>query len=103
MMGARSERQWLVRGGPDVGARSLISLLAAASAVAAGAVVTGHPSAFGIPGLPPTAIVAGAVFVAALPLMLYNWRTAAAVFLAWLLIEDLFRKLAGNDLSFYFA
>jgi hypothetical protein len=103
MMGARSERQRLVRSDPHVGTRSLISLLAAASAVAAGAVVTGHPSAFGIPSLPPTAIVAGAVFVAALPLMLYNWRAAAAVFLAWLLIEDLFRKLAGNDLSFYFA
>jgi hypothetical protein len=77
---------------------ALMSIAVLAGAFVAGAVPL--PETF---HLPPATILMIAVFIAALPLLLQNWRTAALVFLAWLMVEDLFRKLAGNDLTIYFV
>jgi hypothetical protein len=53
--------------------------------------------------LPPAAFVAVVLLVAALPILLRNWRVGLLVFLAWLVVEDLVRKFAGNDLTVYFV
>jgi hypothetical protein len=71
--------------------------------VLAGAIVTGGVPLLAPSGIPALGALSAAILIAASPILLLNWRAAAVVFLAWLLIEDLFRKLAGNDLSIYFA
>lgn len=53
--------------------------------------------------LPPAAFLAVVLLAAALPILLRNWRVALLAFLGWLVIEDLVRKLAGNDLTVYFV
>jgi hypothetical protein len=83
---------------------TVVSAIAAASiAVVAGALAAGAVPLPETLRLSSVALLLGAIFIAALPLLLHNWRAAALVFIAWLLVEDLFRKLAGNDLTIYFA
>jgi hypothetical protein len=53
--------------------------------------------------LSPAAAVLILAFIIAVPYLLKNWRVMLGVFLVWLVLEDLFRKLAGNDLWIYFA
>lgn len=53
--------------------------------------------------LPPAALAAVAMFVAAAPLLITRWRWAFIVFFIWLGIEDLIRKFAGNAIAVYFV
>ncbi len=87
--------------------RKLISTVAGTIAALGVAVLAGALAADAVPipgisRLSPALVVIGVFFVATLPMLLRSWRAAAIVFFAWLIVEDLFRKLAGNDLAFYF-
>ena len=71
------------------------------ASVIAGGMIT---QAFPIPlvgSLPPAALVAAIVILAASPLLLTQWRLTFFVFLGWIFIEDLIRKFAGNNLTVY--
>jgi hypothetical protein len=97
---------WPVSRGPRAGlmaARVMTAIAATSVVVAAGALTAGAVPMPSTTSLSPATLLLGAVFIAACPLLLHNWRAAAFVFLGWLLVEDLFRKLAGNDLAIYFV
>jgi phosphatidylinositol alpha-1,6-mannosyltransferase len=71
------------------------------AAVIATLIATQHlPHALGLPW--PAAMAVLALLVAT-PLLLRHWMLALVVFLAWLMVEDLIRKLAGNDIRVYFV
>jgi hypothetical protein len=53
--------------------------------------------------LPAGAVVGIGVAAAVLPLALRRFQVAVGLFFAWLVVEDLVRKLAGNDLRVYFV
>ena len=53
--------------------------------------------------LPPVALFAGVLILAALPLLVGRWVLTLGIFLVWLVVEDLVRKLAGNNLAVYFV
>jgi hypothetical protein len=74
--------------------------------VAAGAVGLLVSGGLPIPAalrLPPVALMVVALMILSLPVLLRRWRLSLGVFLAWLAVEDLVRKLAGNDLHVYFV
>ncbi|MBA3654972.1 MAG: hypothetical protein H0W70_12360 [Actinobacteria bacterium] len=76
----------------------LITGLVLASA-AAGVVATGSV----ISGLPVALALAVAGFLALVPVAFGRWIALTALLLGWLMLEDLFRKLAGNDVRLYFV
>ncbi len=53
--------------------------------------------------LPPVALFAAVLILAALPLLVGRWMLTLGIFLVWLIVEDLVRKLAGNNLAVYFV
>ncbi len=53
--------------------------------------------------LPPVALFAAVLIVAALPLLIGRWTLTLGILLVWLVVEDLVRKLAGNNLAVYFV
>ena len=53
--------------------------------------------------LPPVALFAAVLILAALPLLVGRWVLTLGIFLVWLVVEDLVRKLAGNNLAVYFV
>jgi hypothetical protein len=53
--------------------------------------------------LSPAAAVLILAFIMAVPFLLKNWRITLGILLVWLVVEDLFRKFAGNDLRIYLA
>jgi len=55
------------------------------------------------PELPPVALLVAVGVVAALPFFIERWKLTLAVLLIWLVLEDLVRKLAGNNLTVYFV
>jgi hypothetical protein len=73
------------------------------AAVLIGGVVSGWIAVPGPLSLSPFAVVLTLAFLAAVPYLLRNWRATLGVLLVWLVIEDLFRKFAGNDLRVYLA
>jgi len=77
--------------------------MAALSAVLVGGIVTGAIQPPAPLSLSPTAAILALLFLISVPYLLRNWRVGVGVFLVWLVCEDLFRKLAGNDLRIYFA
>ena len=56
-----------------------------------------------LPHLPASALLAVLILTSVIPILLVRWRRALAVFLGWLVVEDLVRKLAGNNLAVYFV
>jgi hypothetical protein len=66
------------------------------------AFITGAIEVPGFSSLPAGAFVGLVLLLVALPLLTRRWDAALAVFLGWLVIEDLVRKLAGNDIRVYF-
>jgi hypothetical protein len=52
--------------------------------------------------LPRTALLALVLLTVMLPILLKSWRISLMAFFAWLVLEDLVRKLAGNDIAIYF-
>lgn len=53
--------------------------------------------------LPAAALIALVALLAAVPAALRRWPLAVIAFFGWLVVEDLVRKLAGNDLRVYFV
>jgi hypothetical protein len=53
--------------------------------------------------LPPVALFAAVLVLAALPFLVGRWMLTLGIFLVWLVVEDLVRKLAGNNLAVYFV
>jgi phosphatidyl-myo-inositol dimannoside synthase len=79
---------------------AMIGLAAAAAVIGALAVRHRLPHALDLP-LP--ALVAVLLLLVAVPVLLRRWMLALVCLLAWLMVEDLVRKLAGNDLRVYFV
>ena len=53
--------------------------------------------------LPPVALFAAILILAALPVLVGRWMLTLGILLVWLVVEDLVRKLAGNNLAVYFV
>lgn len=93
-------------------ASTLASLVALAAALALG-VVAGQGSGLlpaplssglgALAGLPAAVLIALLALAAALPTVLTRWPLAVGAFFGWLVVEDLVRKLAGNDLRVFFV
>jgi hypothetical protein len=71
--------------------------------ILSGALVSGAVSLPQPFRLPPVSIVFGLAYVLSIPFLLRNWRASLGLLLVWLVLEDLLRKFAGNDLRIYFA
>jgi hypothetical protein len=57
-----------------------------------------------VPGAVVLPLVAGGLLLlAATSTLLRSWHLALGVFLIWLVVEDLVRKLSGNDIRIYFV
>jgi hypothetical protein len=72
-------------------------------AVVAGGLVT---ATIAIPSplrISPLAVIGVLVFALSIPFLLRHWTFAVGVLVVWLVLEDLFRKLAGNDIRLYFV
>ena len=78
----------------------LFGALAFAS-LALGALITGRLNLPFISSLPPFALVAVILLLAATPLLIAQWHITFVVFIGWFVFEDLVRKLAGNNLAVY--
>jgi hypothetical protein len=85
-----------------VTARIVSSLMVACLCVAVGALIVGELVRVEDLGLPLPLLVVGLVLIPATPILLRNWRFTLLGFFVWLMVEDLFRKLAGNSLATYF-
>lgn len=82
------------------GSAALLGLLASGRTAA----LPGASATLGlVASLPPAALIAGFGAVALAPALTRHWETATGVLFAWLVVEDLVRKLAGNDLRVYFV
>ena len=68
-----------------------------------GALVSGAVPLPGPLSFAPLALVTVLAFALSVPYLIRHWSIALGLFLVWLVMEDLFRKLAGNDLRIYFA
>jgi len=64
-------------------------------------VLTGAMSVPLLSSLPPIAVVAVVVLAAVTPILLVRWRVTFWGFIAWLMVEDLIRKYAGNSIGVY--
>ena len=72
-------------------------------AVSTGALVTGVIELPGALKVPPPWLPAILAFVAAMPLLAFNWRASLRLLTILLVLEDLIRKYSGNDLRVYLA
>jgi hypothetical protein len=54
-------------------------------------------------GAPTPVMVALVVTAPFVPVLLRSWRSTLLLFLIWLMLEDLLRKLAGNAIATYFV
>lgn len=85
------------------GAISKVAVTAGASGIA---MVVGVAVAGGLP-VPRASVVAllggGLFLLAAASTFLRSWHVALGAFLVWLVVEDLVRKLSGNDIRIYFV
>lgn len=53
--------------------------------------------------VPASLAIPAAVIVPAMALVLARWQAGVYLLLLWLVVEDLFRKFAGNDMRVFFA
>ena len=77
--------------------------LFACVAVFAGGLVSNSVPIRGPLPLSTLAVIGGLFFAVAMPYFIRHWRATLGLLLVWLVLEDLFRKLAGNDLRVYFT
>ncbi len=74
-----------------------------ACAALMGAVIGNAIELPGLFSLNPGTVVLILAFTLSVPYLVRNWRASLGLLLVWLVVEDLLRKLAGNDLRIYFA
>lgn len=79
------------------------SITIAASCVLLAGLITGDVPALEKTGLPLGGLVVLIVLVPATPALIRNWKISLLGFFVWLMVEDLFRKFAGNNITTYFA
>jgi hypothetical protein len=72
-------------------------------AVVVGGLVTDTVAIPSSLGVSPPAVIGALVFAFSIPYLLRHWTVALGVLVVWLVLEDLFRKLAGNDIRLYFV
>ena len=98
-MSRETETRW---GNSVRGERWVLPAFLACAALIGGAIgkVNGLP---GLVTLSPGILVLALAFALSVPYLIRRWRTALGLLLVWLVVEDLFRKLAGNNLQIYFA
>jgi hypothetical protein len=84
----------------DARANWQFGLIEAVAAATLAAAVSGVLPAPG--GLPLVAWVVALAFLPLVVLAIPAWRATLWVFLVWIVVEDLVRKLAGNNLTVYF-
>jgi hypothetical protein len=70
---------------------------------AMGALIAGELPPVKDLGIPAPVVVGLLVMVPLTPVLLRNWRGTLLFFFVWLMVEDLFRKLAGNAIATYFV
>jgi hypothetical protein len=68
-----------------------------------GALIAGEFTPMADFGIPAPVVLGLIVIVPLTPLLLRNWRGTLLFFFVWLMVEDLFRKLAGNAIATYFV
>jgi hypothetical protein len=78
------------------------SLVAVTCAVI-GALIAGELTPMADLGLPAPVVLGLIVMVPLTPVLLRNWRGTLLLFFVWIVVEDLFRKLAGNAIATYFV
>src|ERR1700682_2505281 len=86
--------------------RDAMSKVAVTAGAAGIAMVIGVAIAGGLP-VSRTVVLAllggGLLLLVASSTLLRSWQLALGVFLVWLVVEDLVRKLSGNDIRIYFV
>jgi hypothetical protein len=80
-----------------------VGVAAAGTAVLVGALVSRGLRIPLLGDVPAVALLLVVLFACAFPLLLGRWRLLTGIFFGWLIVEDLVRKLAGNDLRVYFV
>lgn len=78
-------------------------IVACLMGVGVAATLTGAIPLPGPLALPAPLIAAGIVLLAVSPILIRRWRTTFWILIAWLVVEDLVRKLLGNNIALYFA
>ena len=84
-------------------ARLLGASVVAVTCAVIGALIAGELVPVTSLGLPTPVLLTLVVLVPLTPVLLRNWRATLLFFFVWLMVEDLFRKLAGNAISIYFV
>jgi hypothetical protein len=79
------------------------SSLVAVTCIVIGALVAGELTSITDVGIPAPVVLGLIVMVPLTPVLLRNWRGTLLMFFVWLMVEDLFRKLAGNAIATYFV
>jgi hypothetical protein len=84
-------------------ARLLGASVAIVTCVLVGGLVAGEFARIDELGLPSSVLISFVVLLPLTPVLLRSWRSTLLIFFVWLMVEDLFRKLAGNALATYFV
>ena len=84
-------------------ARLLGASLVALTCAVIGALIAGGLVPVTNLGLPTPVLLTLVVLLPLTPALLRNWRAILLFFFVWLMVEDLFRKLAGNAIATYFV
>ena len=84
-------------------ARLLGASLIAVTCAVMGALIAGEVAPVTSLGLPTPVLLTFVVLLPLAPALIRNWRATLLFFFFWLMVEDLFRKLAGNAIATYFV
>src|SRR5258708_28956048 len=101
---SEARRQWLPEAGSTMRVRRGTVLIGVAAAVIVVAIAAAS-ALLPMPRLlrfPLPAVVAVLLLIASAPLLVRRLSIALLAFLFWLMVEDLVRKFAGNDIRVYF-
>ena len=77
--------------------------MVAFTCAAIGALIAGGLAPVTSLGLPTPVLLTFVVLLPLTPGLIRNWRVTLLLFFVWLMVEDLFRKLAGNAIATYFV
>ena len=77
--------------------------MVAFTCAAIGALIAGGLAPVTSLGLPTPVLLTFVVLLPLTPGLIRNWRATLLLFFVWLMVEDLFRKLAGNAIATYFV
>ena len=84
-------------------ARLLGASLVVVTCAVMGALIAGELAPVASLGIPTPVLLTFVVLLPLTPALVRNWRATLLFFFVWLMVEDLFRKLAGNAIATYFV